>query len=189
MAKLVENLLDVSRLQRGELYLEPGIVELHELLSEVAEHTQPLEEEGRITVRVPRGLVLMGDRERLNQVFTNLVSNALRYSPDGGPILVEARQEGDQLHVVVRDQGVGIPPEKLRTIFERFSRAHDISYGGLGLGLTITRGIVERHGGRIWAESTGHPGEGSAFHVVLPRHLTRGAVAAEPGRSNELGGR
>jgi PAS domain S-box-containing protein len=182
MAKLVENLLDMSKLQRGELSLEPGIVDLSELLSEVAEHVQPLEDERRIEVRVPRGLMLAADRERLHQVFTNLLSNAVRYSPDGGNVLVEAWQEGEQLHVTVRDHGLGIPPEKLRAIFEQFGRAHGISYGGLGLGLTIARGIIERHGGRIWAESTGRSGEGSIFHVVLPKE------PAHPAHSREEGG-
>jgi PAS domain S-box-containing protein len=185
MAKLVENLLDVSKLQRGELYLEPGIVDLHELLTETAEYIQPLEEERRIEVRVPRGLMLAADRERLHQVFTNLLSNAVRYSPEGGKVIVEARQEGEQLHVTVRDHGLGIPPEKLPIIFERFGRAHGTSYGGLGLGLTIARGIVERHGGRIWAESTGRAGEGSTFHVVLPREPTRASFSHEEGQARE----
>nr|WP_224245016.1 response regulator EpsF [Hyalangium gracile] len=176
MARLVENLLDVSKLQRGELHLEPGVVELRELLSEVAEHLEPLQEERRIHLHVPDGLVLAADRERLDQVFTNLLSNAMRYSPDGGTIIVGARREGEFVHVTVRDHGLGIPPEKLRFIFERFGRAHGVSYGGLGLGLTIARGIVERHGGRIWAESTGRQGDGSTFHVLLPREVQRAAV-------------
>lgn len=181
MAKLVENLLDMSKLQRGELDLEPGLVDLHALLFEVAEHLQPLQEGRRIDVRVPRELLLAGDRERLDQVFTNLLSNALRYSPDGGDVTVEAREEGEQVHILVRDRGLGIPPEKLRTIFERFGRAHGISYGGLGLGLTIARGIVERHGGRIWAESTGKAGEGTTFHVLLPCEPGHSAVRHEAG--------
>jgi signal transduction histidine kinase len=79
------------------------------------------------------------------------------------------REEPGQVHVEVADRGLGIPAQQLEHIFERFSRAHGISYGGLGLGLAISRGIVERHGGRIWAESSGREGEGSTFHVVLPR--------------------
>jgi signal transduction histidine kinase len=185
MAKLVENLLDVSKLQRGELYLDPGIVDLHELLSEVADHLQPFQEERRIELKVPERLVLAADRERLDQVFTNLLSNALRYSPSGGAIAVEARDEGEHIHVTVRDRGLGIPPEKLRLIFERFGRAHGVSYGGLGLGLTIARGIVERHGGRIWAESTGRAGDGSVFHVVLPREVQRAALRPPAERASE----
>ncbi|HEX8700629.1 MAG TPA: response regulator EpsF [Myxococcaceae bacterium] len=175
MARLVENLLDVGRLQSGDLGLETRQVDLLGLLSEVAEHLRPLEENRRIEVRAPRGLMLEGDRERLDQVFTNLMSNALRYSPEGGPIIVEAREEHGQIHITVRDHGLGIPQDKLPVIFERFGRAHGTAYGGLGLGLTIARGIVERHGGRIWAESAGRAGEGSTFHVVLPRQPQAGA--------------
>jgi PAS domain S-box-containing protein len=178
MAKLVENLLDMSKLQRGELALEPSTMDLRELVSDVAEHLQPFQEGRRIDVRVPEGLLLVADRERLDQVFTNLLSNAQRYSPDGGAITVDAREEGEMVHLRVKDHGLGIPPEKLRVIFERFGRAHGVSYGGLGLGLTIARGIVERHGGRIWAESTGHAGDGTTFHVVLPREVHRAAVSS-----------
>ncbi|MCY1018336.1 response regulator EpsF [Pyxidicoccus sp. MSG2] len=169
MASVVENLLDVGWLQRGELSLEPGEVDLGLLLREVVEHFQPLPEEYRIDVEAPESLVLRGDRERLDQVFTNLVANALRYSPGGGPVRLTVREEPGQVHVEVMDRGLGIPAGQLERIFERFSRAHGISYGGLGLGLAISRGIVARHGGRIWAESSGREGEGSTFHVVLPR--------------------
>ncbi|HLL01741.1 MAG TPA: ATP-binding protein [Myxococcaceae bacterium] len=169
MARLVENLLDMGRLQSGDLGLDARPVDLHGLLSEVAEHLHPLQEHRRIEVKAPQGLMLEADRERLDQVFTNLLSNALRYSPEGGSIIVDARESDDGVHITVKDHGLGIPPEKLPLIFERFGRAHGTAYGGLGLGLTIVRGIVERHGGRIWAESSGRAGEGSTFHVVLPR--------------------
>lgn len=168
MAKLVENLLDVGRIQRGELHLEPKALDVGALLRDVAEHFEPLPEGQHIELDAPEGLVVPGDRERLDQVFTNLVSNALRYSPEGGRIRLAAREEGGRVHVEVVDHGLGIPGEKLEDIFERFSRAHGISYGGLGLGLSIARGIVEGHGGRIWAESPGGEGAGSTFHVVLP---------------------
>ena len=100
--------------------------------------------------------------------MTNLVSNALRYSPHGGRVELKAWMEGGKVALRVRDQGVGIPGEKLALIFERFGQAHGARYGGLGLGLTISQGIVEQHGGRIWAESRGVQGEGSTFHVRLP---------------------
>ncbi len=168
MARLVENLLDVGHLQRGELRLRPAALDVGALLREVAGHFEPLPEGQRIELDAPEGLVVPGDRERLEQVFTNLVSNALRYSPEGGPIRLAAREESGRVHVEVVDHGLGIPGGKLEHIFERFSRAHGVSYGGLGLGLSIARGIVERHGGRIWAESPGSEGSGSTFHVVLP---------------------
>nr|WP_211193707.1 response regulator EpsF [Pyxidicoccus fallax] len=169
MASLVGNLLDMGQLQRGGLVLKWVDVDLGALLREVVEHFQPLPEGHRVELDAPEGLVIRADRERLEQVFTNLVSNALRYSPEGGRLRLIAREEPGQVHVQVRDGGMGIPPGQLEHIFESFGRAHGISYGGLGLGLAISRGIVERHGGRIWAESVGLPGEGSTFHVVLPR--------------------
>ncbi|MCK8499746.1 MULTISPECIES: response regulator EpsF [Myxococcus] len=172
MARLVENLLDMGRLQRGELLLEEGDVDVRALLLEVAEHFEPLPEGRDIHVEAPEGLVLRADGERLDQVLTNLVSNALRYSPDGGDIRLRAREEGRWVHVEVLDHGLGIPADRLENIFERFGRAHGVSYGGLGLGLAIARGIVERHGGRVWAESSGRPGGGSTFHVVLPRPVS-----------------
>jgi signal transduction histidine kinase len=89
------------------------------------------------------------------------------------------------MHLRVKDTGMGIPPDKLRIIFERFGRAHGVSYGGLGLGLTIARGIVERHGGRIWAESTGRAGEGTTVHVVLPRELPRPVAPASSVSASE----
>jgi PAS domain S-box-containing protein len=188
MAKLVGNLLDVGRLQEGELDLELRPMDLRTMLHEVIEQLQPLEGEGRIRLEIPESLTLLGDLERLDQVFTNLLSNALRYSPEGGPIIVRGWEEGGLVHVTVRDHGLGIPPEKLKLIFERFSRAHGVSYGGLGLGLTIARGIVERHGGRIWAESTGTAGQGSLFHVLLPRQPHRRPRAEAPEERASPGG-
>jgi len=172
MARLVENLLDVGRLQRGDLRLVENDVDVGVLLRDVAKHFEPLPEGWSIEVSAPEGLSLRADGERLDQVFSNLVSNALRYSPDGGAIHLVARAEPGWVHVEVKDHGLGIPADRLESIFERFGRAHGVAYGGLGLGLAIARGIVERHGGRIWAESAGRVGEGSTFHILLPRSLS-----------------
>jgi signal transduction histidine kinase len=105
----------------------------------------------------------------LDQVLTNLVSNAIRYSPEGGEVLVRVAREEQGVRLEVKDQGIGIPREKQGLIFERFGRAHGAKYGGLGLGLTITQGIVEQHGGRIWVESSGVAGQGATFFVWLPQ--------------------
>jgi signal transduction histidine kinase len=117
----------------------------------------------------PDALLVRADRGRLARVLTNLFSNAARYSPRGGPIEVPLVVDVDAALLTVRDRGVGIPAEKQALIFERFGRAHGTRYGGLGLGLAITRQIVELHGGRIWVESSGVEGEGSAFFVRMPR--------------------
>ena len=122
---------------------------------------------------------MTGDRGRLDQVMTNLVSNAIRYSPEGGPITMEATVSGEYVHVSVVDAGLGIPKDKQQLIFERFGRAHSTNYGGLGLGLSICQGIVEQHGGRIWVESDGEAKRGSTFHVLLPLQAASRPEAGE----------
>ena len=180
LVRLVEDLLDVGRLQTEQLSLDCERFDMVELLSETAERMQLLSDAHPIELDVPEQLFLHGDRGRLEQVVTNLLGNAIRYSPRGGAIEVSAEEEGDSIHVQVRDHGVGVPPERQAEIFERFGLAHGGSYGGLGLGLTIAHGIVERHGGRLWVESAGVPGEGSIFHVRLPIEPPAGASAELP---------
>jgi PAS domain S-box-containing protein len=169
MAKLVEDLLDVSRVQIGRLSLEVAHYDLNTVIREAAERVQALSEQHKIVLHLPEKLELDGDRSRIDQVLTNLLSNAIRYSPRGGDVVVNAESEQGGAHLWVRDYGIGIPPEKQAVIFERFGRAHGSKYGGLGLGLTIAQGIVEQHGGEIWVESKGVAGEGTTFHVRLPR--------------------
>ncbi|CAM4524780.1 MULTISPECIES: hybrid sensor histidine kinase/response regulator [Myxococcus] len=170
MAKLVEDLLDISRLQAGRLSLELERFDLSHLVHETRDRMAVLSQGHEIHVEASDQLEGTWDRGRLDQVLTNLLSNALRYSPEGGPVWVRVQGEHDEgVHLSVTDTGVGIPKEKQGLIFERFGRAHGSKYGGLGLGLTISQGIVEQHGGRIWVESPGVAGEGSTFHVWLPR--------------------
>lgn len=170
MAKLVEDLLDISRLQAGRLSLELERFDLSQLVHETRDRMAVLSQTHDLRVEAPEHVEGTWDRGRLDQVLTNLLSNAIRYAPEGGQVLVRLTREGDEgVHLAVRDHGVGIPREKQALIFERFGRAHGSKYGGLGLGLTISQGIVEQHGGRIWVESAGVAGEGSTFHVWLPR--------------------
>jgi PAS domain S-box-containing protein len=169
MSKLVEELLDISRIQGGRLSLELSTFDLGQLVREAVERTVVASGPATVEVRVPLGVTVEADQGRVDQVITNLVSNAIRYSPEGGLIEVELQATSGGVSLRVRDRGLGIPPEKQREIFERFARAHGPSYGGLGLGLTIAQGIVEQHGGRIEVESSGRGGEGSTFTVSLPR--------------------
>jgi PAS domain S-box-containing protein len=168
MTKLVSDLLDVSRLLTGRLSLEVESFDLVPLLRAGCERLQALSSEHRLQVELPEQLLMRGDSGRIEQVVTNLVSNAIRYSPQGGTVELCAWEEGGEVALRVRDDGIGIPAEKLALIFERFGQAHGARYGGLGLGLTISQGIIEQHGGRIWAESEGVEGKGSTFHVRLP---------------------
>ena len=178
MTRLVDDLLDIGRIQAGKLSVQPAELDLSELATEVVERLRPTAPRHHFRLTLSGCLRLAADAVRIEQVLNNLLSNAVRYSPDGGDIELACDSEGTCIHLQVTDRGVGIPPDKLDAIFDAFERAHGGVYGGLGLGLNIVQGIVEQHGGRIWAVSAGQPGEGSEFHVLLPI----GAVAerAEP---------
>jgi PAS domain S-box-containing protein len=172
MTRLVEDLLDVSRLQTGRLSLQLVEFDLCDRIRGEVERVQALSPNHQIVVELPERIEVVADRDRIDQVVINLLTNAVRYSPGGGPIQVSARTALDAIEVAVSDRGVGIPTEKQTQIFERFGRAHGARYGGLGLGLTIAQGIIEQHGGRIWVESSGKPGEGSVFRFAIPTHAT-----------------
>jgi PAS domain S-box-containing protein len=178
MSRLVDDLLDIGRIQSGQLSLERAEFDLAELATEVVDRLRPTAPNHHIRLALSGSLTLSADAGRIEQVLTNLMSNALRYSPDGGEVELTCDREGQCIHLQVTDRGIGIPPEKLGTIFDAFERAHGAAYGGLGLGLNIVQGIVEQHGGRIWAVSTGTAGEGSEFHVLLP--VAAAAECAEP---------
>jgi len=169
LSTLISALFDVSRISQGRLRLELADTDLGEVLGEVAAWFAPE------AARVGSKLWVEGephvpgrwDRLRLEQIVTNLLSNAIRYGA-GRPIHVRVEAVGDQARLVVQDEGIGIPPEDVERIFGKFERAvSDRHYGGLGLGLYITRSIVEAMGGTIRVES--RPGEGSTFTFDLPR--------------------
>jgi PAS domain S-box-containing protein len=169
MSSLVDELLEASRIGAEGFALESSTFDLAALAREVAGLLEPLSPTHPITITAGETLLVRADRGRLGRVLTNLLSNAVRYSPGGGPIGLSLVADGEAVRVAVRDRGVGIPLEKQALIFERFGRAHGTRYGGLGLGLAITRQIVALHGGRMWVESSGVVGEGSVFFVQLPR--------------------
>jgi two-component system sensor histidine kinase/response regulator len=186
LGRLVDELLDVSRIESGKLEFEMAPVDVPALTREVAErlqlstsaHTISVESVGRFDAPV------IADKDHLEQVLDNLVSNAIKFSPEGGPIVVSARDDGQSVVISVSDPGVGIAPEKLESVFGLFYQAEDpVSRrtGGMGLGLYISKEIVSRHGGRIWAES--RVGEGSTFSFSLPR----AEVAASRGRKHKTG--
>ncbi|HEX8825360.1 MAG TPA: ATP-binding protein [Archangium sp.] len=169
MATLINALLDVSRLSQGKLKLEPTDMDLAELVGEVATWFAPEAARAGSELRVEGETRAPGrwDRLRLEQVVTNLLSNAIRYGA-GRPILARVEVVEDRVRLVVRDEGIGIPPEAQERIFGKFERAvSDRHYGGLGLGLYIARSIVEALGGGIRVESC--LGKGSTFIIDLPR--------------------
>ncbi|WP_343073612.1 CHASE domain-containing protein [Pyxidicoccus fallax] len=169
LSQLVDSLLDVSRLASGRLELRLEALELDEVVRELARRfeTEAQMAGVRLTVDAPRPIPGRWDRLRLEQVLTNLVANALKYG-QGAPVDLRVRDEGEYARVEVEDRGIGIDPEDARRIFDRFERAvSSRHYGGLGLGLFISRQLVEALGGRISVES--RPGQGSTFIVLLPR--------------------
>jgi two-component system sensor histidine kinase GlrK len=169
LLRLVNQLLELSRLRAGMLPLERHPVDLDAVVGRALDELRPQADEARVTLeRERRGesLVLDGDEDRLVQVVVNLVANAIRFTPAGGRVTTRVAAAGDEIELIVEDSGVGIPAAVLPRIFEWYRQAHRGS-GGSGLGLAIVRGIVEAHGGRVTVES--HEGKGSRFTVLLPR--------------------
>ncbi len=174
LTRLVDDLLDVARIARGKVELKLETIDLAEVVAKAIEMAGPLLEQQKhvLTVEVPkRGLAVNGDAIRLSQVVSNLLTNAAKYTPSGGGrITVVAERIGDAVVLRVKDTGIGIAPEILPRIFELFiqdRQASDRSLGGLGIGLTIVRNLVEGHGGTVSAQSAG-PGRGSEFEIRLP---------------------
>jgi len=172
--QLIDNLLDASRLQVGALPLDMDQVALDALAERVAARFRTQTQVHDIVVRFPPDLPLAaGDPGRLEQVLNNLVSNAIKYSPDGGTIEISGRATDHDVIVTVSDEGVGIPFEEQSRVFERFfrgARERHQRTPGAGLGLYLVKAIVEAHAGRTWVESD--PGKGAAFSFAIPRHQT-----------------
>ena len=172
LARLVDELLDVSRIESGRLELRVADVDLPELVAEVMRRHQLMatKHDLRLQYDPDRKLNVRGDRDHLEQVLNNLIGNAMKYSPDGGPIEVTVLRAGEhEIEFAVVDHGIGIRPAELARVFGLFYRSPDRNardVGGMGLGLYITKEIVDRHNGRIWAESD--VGQGTTFHVALP---------------------
>ncbi len=173
MVRLVDDLMDVSRITQGKLELRREQLSLAEVLTMAVETSMPAIEAGRhdLTVSLPEEtLMLEADKVRLTQVFGNLLNNAAKYTDRGGRIWLGARREDGSVLVSIRDTGIGISAAKLPRVFEMFSQAHrDSARGqaGLGIGLTMVRSLVELHRGSVEARSEG-PGRGSEFIVRLP---------------------
>ncbi|MES2305812.1 MAG: response regulator [Gemmatimonadota bacterium] len=188
LIRLVDDLLDVSRITHGKIKLKPVRLELAEVLEQAIEASQPLIDAHRHTLAVTLGddpVPVDGDPARLIQVFGNLLNNAAKYQEDHGRIELDMRLKGDTAIVTVRDRGVGIPPELLSQIFELFAqgeRAPDRAAGGLGVGLSLVKSLVEMHGGRVVARSDG-PGHGAEFSVHLPIAVAAPAEIEGPARA------
>ena len=170
LSGLIDDLLDVSRIEAGALSVEKQPLSLSKLVHRSVEKVRGRSDAHTLLIRLPDGLPLVeADPRRLAQVLLNLLDNAIKYSPEGGPVTVSAASEGDFIVVAVADQGIGVPAEEHARVFERFFRggaAAGVSRRGAGLGLSICRGLVEAHGGRIWLES--EASRGTTVRFTLP---------------------
>jgi PAS domain S-box-containing protein len=172
---LIDDLLEFSRLDSGQVKLHLTEVSVAEVASAVSEKLRPLADQGELRIInevSPDIPAIEADRMRIEQVLTNLVQNAIKFTPPSGSVTLRAQDLGEEVQVSVSDTGIGIPANELQRIFDRFYQVDNSStrhYRGTGLGLTISKHIVEYHHGRIWAEST--EGKGSAFFFVLPKQI------------------
>jgi signal transduction histidine kinase len=169
MNRLVEDLLEVVRQESGKMTLVLEQVSVVSILERTAEMCQATAFEQNIHLSVheaPPDLLVRADEERIMQVMSNLVGNALKFVPRGGSVVLDCVRNGAEAVFSVVDSGPGIAPEDLGRLFEKFWQRRRADNRGVGLGLAIARGIVEAHGGRIWAEST--VGRGSSFYFTLP---------------------
>ena len=173
LQRLVHDLQELSRAEAGQMTIHPEPSRPEDLISGVVDRLALQFHDKGVALHVavdPDLPQVMADPARITQVLVNILGNALQYTPEGGEVWFFARQRGDEVQFVVRDTGRGIPPEDLSHIFERFYRVDKSrarASGGSGIGLTISKHIVEAHGGRIWAESKG-AGQGSTFGFTLP---------------------
>ncbi|HET6725079.1 MAG TPA: ATP-binding protein [Gammaproteobacteria bacterium] len=174
MTRLIDDLLDISRISQGKMSLKKGRMDLRQAVRNAAETTQPLFAANRQKIDMalpPRPILLNADLTRVEQIVTNLLTNAAKYTPAGGHIWLALASAGDEAVITVRDDGIGIAPDKLSRIFEMFSQIADAegrTRSGLGIGLSLVRRLVEMHGGHVAVRSEGE-GHGSEFEVRLPR--------------------
>ena len=170
LTNLIENLLDASRLQAGGLSINPADVDLNALAGRIAKRFQTQSSVHKIVVEFPENFpIVNGDETRLEQVLTNLVSNAIKYSPEGGEIRIRGQILPAQVIVCVSDQGPGVAPEDIPHIFDRFYRSSIAkrTTKGAGLGLYLARAVIEAHSGRIWVDT--QPGNGARICFSIPR--------------------
>lgn len=207
LSEVIQDILNVSLIDANRLDLAREPVFLNSLIQSVVHNLRNFGPQRQLTFRLGPGLktlpVMEGDPRRLHQAISNIVSNSVKYTPDGGTIHFDGEHLDDVVHLWIHDTGVGIPPEELAHIFRRFYVLEDTSRhqssktafkgGGLGLGLAVTKGIIEAHNGRIWAESHACDEQelpGSTFHIILPvgdplTHMTR---QGDPERQDSVRG-
>ena len=168
LIELIRDLLEVTKIQAGKLELKKTHFVLGELLKECCDDLHAQSDKHQLIIKGETNIGVYADRNRMEQVLVNLISNAIKYSPGAGKVVVKVTESGHAVKVAITDFGIGIPKDKLPFLFDRFYRVDDSSqrYSGLGLGLYISAEIVRRHEGQIDIEST--PGKGSTFWFTIP---------------------
>jgi len=170
LVRLVNDILDVERMKSGKITMQKQVCDAAALMTQAADEMRVVAEKARITLAIsPQSAQVWADPDRIVQTLTNLLSNAIKFSLPGAAVRLSTESQGEQILFQVKDQGRGIPADKLESIFGRFQQVDSSDSrkkGGTGLGLTICRNIIQQHGGRIWVEST--LGKGSTFFFTLP---------------------
>ncbi len=171
LSRLLKELLDAANLEKNQLELQFAFTSINDIISKSIMELQPQVKDKQITIfqEIPTLPRIWGDSERLTQVVINVLSNAIKFTPDNGKITITAEENTDSIKISITDTGIGIPQDKLLRIFDRFYQVDGSTsrrYGGMGLGLSICKSIVEKHNGSIWAESEG---KGTTFYIVLPK--------------------
>ena len=168
LSKLVEDLLDISKIQAGKMAYNMSEFNADEWLNECIENHQRISPKHRIIKQGSADRMIKGDKQRLDQVMSNLLSNAIKYSPGADEVIVTVTSDNENVRIEIHDFGLGIPADKQSFVFDRFYRVEGSPayITGLGIGLYISKEIILRHGGTIGVEST--EGEGSTFHITLP---------------------
>ena len=185
MTRLIDDLLDVSRVSRGKIELQRSMLSVEQLVQHALEVSEPMLETANLSLKVEiraKDLVVEGDPTRLALVLSNLLNNAAKFTPRGGRVTLSVERVAEEVELRLTDTGIGIPRDMLARVFEMFLQVgkEHAAQGGLGIGLTMVRRLVELHGGRVWAESEGE-GRGSTFVVRLPLASAEASVAiAEP---------
>jgi len=172
---LINDVLDMAKIESGRMNLHPENFKIDSVLEEVTSITSTMASEKNLSLFIDdssdRELRVYADNTRLRQVMINLVNNAIKFTEKGSISICAVPMEGARVLITVKDTGIGIPPDQLEAVFQEFTQVDTSStrkVGGTGLGLPISRRLVEMHGGRLWAESSGVEGAGSTFYVELP---------------------
>jgi signal transduction histidine kinase len=174
LQRLVLDLQELSRVESQAIILNIQALDVQDLLNHLIEHLRPQYQEKRIQLRFvseQKAVIVHGDSDRLEQVFTNVLGNALQYTPEGGAVTVRLETRSDNALLSITDNGIGLSELEQKRVFQRFYRVDKSrarASGGSGIGLTITKSLIEAQGGRIWVESAGL-GKGSTFFIQIPR--------------------